>query len=237
MFLTEEMRFLTSFWVAMRGTSSALRRPPRPPRRPRSRPRLGLGRRPSSRVLARPDPVGLALLERRCPPRRSRGRSRRSSRAIASPSAFSSSSESSPLVDPPHQVARCSECSRRQQPVEELLDALGLDPVEVAAGAGVDRGDLVGDRQRACAPSGSASRPAARRGPAAAASRGRARSRTARTPRGRGTARGRARSFPATFFIAFVCALPPTRETEMPTLIAGRSPCRRGPPRGRSGRR
>ena len=29
---------------------------------------------------------------------------------------------------------------------------------------------------------------------------------------------------PATFFIAFVCALPPTRETEMPTLIAGRTP-------------
>ena len=29
---------------------------------------------------------------------------------------------------------------------------------------------------------------------------------------------------PATFFIAFVWALPPTRETEMPTLIAGRTP-------------
>ena len=28
----------------------------------------------------------------------------------------------------------------------------------------------------------------------------------------------------ATFFIAFVCALPPTRETEMPTLIAGLTP-------------
>ena len=32
------------------------------------------------------------------------------------------------------------------------------------------------------------------------------------------------RSLPATFFIAFVCALPPTRETEIPTLIAGRTP-------------
>ena len=29
---------------------------------------------------------------------------------------------------------------------------------------------------------------------------------------------------PATFLIAFVWALPPTRETEMPTLIAGRTP-------------
>ena len=32
------------------------------------------------------------------------------------------------------------------------------------------------------------------------------------------------RSLPATFFIALVCALPPTRETEVPTLIAGRTP-------------
>ncbi len=31
-------------------------------------------------------------------------------------------------------------------------------------------------------------------------------------------------SLPATFFIAFVCALPPTRETEIPTLIAGLMP-------------
>ena len=29
---------------------------------------------------------------------------------------------------------------------------------------------------------------------------------------------------PATFFIGPICALPPTRETEMPTLIAGRTP-------------
>ena len=29
---------------------------------------------------------------------------------------------------------------------------------------------------------------------------------------------------PATFLIAFVCALPPTRDTEMPTLMAGRTP-------------
>ena len=31
---------------------------------------------------------------------------------------------------------------------EELADALDLDPVEIAAGAGVDRGDLVADRER-----------------------------------------------------------------------------------------
>ena len=29
---------------------------------------------------------------------------------------------------------------------------------------------------------------------------------------------------PATCFMAFVCALPPTRETLTPTLIAGRMP-------------
>ena len=29
---------------------------------------------------------------------------------------------------------------------------------------------------------------------------------------------------PATSFIAFTCALPPTRETELPTLMAGRMP-------------
>ncbi len=29
---------------------------------------------------------------------------------------------------------------------------------------------------------------------------------------------------PATFFIAFGCAAPPTRDTEMPTLMAGRTP-------------
>ncbi len=29
---------------------------------------------------------------------------------------------------------------------------------------------------------------------------------------------------PATAFIAFTCAEPPTRETELPTLIAGRMP-------------
>ena len=29
---------------------------------------------------------------------------------------------------------------------------------------------------------------------------------------------------PATFFIALICAAPPTRETEIPTSIAGRNP-------------
>ena len=32
------------------------------------------------------------------------------------------------------------------------------------------------------------------------------------------------RSVPATFFIALICAAPPTRDTEMPTLMAGRTP-------------
>ena len=32
------------------------------------------------------------------------------------------------------------------------------------------------------------------------------------------------RSDPETFFIALICAAPPTRDTEMPTLIAGRTP-------------
>ena len=31
-------------------------------------------------------------------------------------------------------------------------------------------------------------------------------------------------SRPATFFIGLICALPPTRDTEMPTLMAGRTP-------------
>ena len=31
-------------------------------------------------------------------------------------------------------------------------------------------------------------------------------------------------SWPATFFIDFICALPPTRDTEIPTFIAGRKP-------------
>ena len=29
---------------------------------------------------------------------------------------------------------------------------------------------------------------------------------------------------PATFFIALICAFPPTRDTEIPTLIAGLTP-------------
>ena len=32
------------------------------------------------------------------------------------------------------------------------------------------------------------------------------------------------RSVPATLFIALICALPPTRLTEIPTLMAGRTP-------------
>ena len=32
------------------------------------------------------------------------------------------------------------------------------------------------------------------------------------------------RSVPATFFIALICADPPTRDTDRPALIAGRTP-------------
>jgi hypothetical protein len=31
-------------------------------------------------------------------------------------------------------------------------------------------------------------------------------------------------SLPATFFMALICAAPPTRDTEMPTFTAGRTP-------------
>ena len=34
------------------------------------------------------------------------------------------------------------------------------------------------------------------------------------------------RRVPAIFFIALICAFPPTRETEVPTLIAGRTPAK-----------
>ena len=45
----------------------------------------------------------------------------------------------------------------------------------------------------------------------------------AKASRSRNAARS-SRSRPATFFIALVWALPPTRDTEMPALIAGRTP-------------
>ena len=32
------------------------------------------------------------------------------------------------------------------------------------------------------------------------------------------------RSVPTAFFMAFVCAAPPTRDTDRPTLMAGRTP-------------
>ena len=32
------------------------------------------------------------------------------------------------------------------------------------------------------------------------------------------------RNVPATLFMALICALPPTRDTEIPALIAGRTP-------------
>ena len=40
----------------------------------------------------------------------------------------------------------------------------------------------------------------------------------------RGTGARSSRRRPATCFIALICALPPTRLTEMPTLMAGRTP-------------
>jgi len=45
-----------------------------------------------------------------------------------------------------------------------------------------------------------------------------------RKPPVRGTEPGQASNVPATFFIDLICALPPTRDTEIPTLIAGRTP-------------
>ena len=49
------------------------------------------------------------------------------------------------------------------------------------------------------------------------------RSRTARKPPARDIAPGRDASVPATDRMALICALPPTRLTEMPTLMAGRT--------------
>jgi len=42
-------------------------------------------------------------------------------------------------------------------------------------------------------------------------------------PQARGTAPGRAGAGRPPVFIALICAFPPTRLTEMPTLIAGRT--------------
>ena len=52
------------------------------------------------------------------------------------------------VVDPAHQLPLLG-LQPPEQVGEELLHALDLDPVEVAAGAGVDRGDLLADRERA----------------------------------------------------------------------------------------
>ena len=68
--------------------------------------------------------------------------------AIALPSSSSSASSSLPVsLDPAQQVGLLG-AQADPQVAEELAHALGLDPVEVAAGAGVDRGDLVGDLER-----------------------------------------------------------------------------------------
>ena len=68
--------------------------------------------------------------------------------AIALPSASSSSSESSPVSLIRSSRSLFSAWSLDDQVAEELGDPLGLDPVEIAAGAGVDRGDLLGDGHR-----------------------------------------------------------------------------------------
>ena len=68
--------------------------------------------------------------------------------AIALPSSSSSASSSLPVSPIRSSRSAFSECRRIRRSREELADALGLDPVEVAAGAGVDRGDLVGDLER-----------------------------------------------------------------------------------------
>jgi len=47
---------------------------------------------------------------------------------------------------------------------------------------------------------------------------------TARKPQARGTVAMSSRSEPATCRMALICALPPTRLTEIPTLMAGRIP-------------
>ena len=52
----------------------------------------------------------------------------------------------------------------------------------------------------------------------------RGRRRTARTPRARGTGRARGARRRRACLMILVCAAPPTRDTEMPALIAGRMP-------------
>src|SRR6187397_450087 len=51
------------------------------------------------------------------------------------------------VVDRVHQLGLLR-AETAAQVLEERCDAVGLDPVEVAAGAGVDRGDLLRDRKR-----------------------------------------------------------------------------------------
>jgi chloramphenicol 3-O-phosphotransferase len=93
----------------------------------------------------------------------------------------------------------------------------------VAAGSGIDDDDLLFDRH------GLVDALLEQLGEPVAAvelawDTGRARSRRSRRPRARGTARGRSSAFPTTSFIALIWAAPPTRLTEFPTLIAGRTP-------------
>ena len=191
MFLTDAMRFLTSRWRhAVAGASALLGAP----RRLRS---LGLGartrrtsrRRCSTLVATRlaassPSVERLALLVEVVAEvvgvvlDRALERSRRR----VAPSRRRRSSRGGSLS---------SERTRCCRPSSELLDAVGVDAVDVAVGGGVDDRRPGRRPGAARARSGSASAPGAHRGPACAACRGRGRSRTARRPRGRGTARAR----------------------------------------------
>ena len=56
--------------------------------------------------------------------------------------------------------------------------------------------------------------------------RDRGRCRAGRRPPARGRRPESSRKPPATFFIALIWAAPPTRETEMPTFMAGRWPAK-----------
>ena len=214
MFLIDAMRFLTSAWLA------AITRSQPPSRRPRRRSRR--------------------------PPRRPR-RARVVTRSESPPS----SSRVAVLVEVVAEVVgelldrgvELLDGAVLPVAARDLLEQVGLLRAQALArgrrgtrGCGrrrCGRGSRSCRRRRppsarrpaaASARSGSARRRGARRGPACAGSRGRGRSRTGRTPRARGTARGRASGGRRRFFIGLICALPPTRDTEMPTLMAGRTP-------------
>jgi hypothetical protein len=110
-----------------------------------------------------------------------------------------------------------------EEAVAEALDVLDRKIVEEALGAGEDRHDLLLDRERRVLPlleQLDETRTAVERG---CVDLSRSEPNCANAASSRYCARSR-RSEPATCFIALICALPPTRDTEMPTLMAGRTP-------------